>query len=49
MKKITLIPPGEILLTEFMEPNEISQAKIAGDLGIPQKWSPSFGQVLAVF
>ena len=35
-ERIDLIPPGEILLTEFMEPNGISQTKLAGDLDIPQ-------------
>lgn len=27
--------PGEILLKEFLEPKEISQAKLAEELGIP--------------
>lgn len=36
MEKTDLIPPGEILLTEFMEPHGISQTKLAGDLDIPQ-------------
>lgn len=36
MERIDLIPPGEILLTEFMEPHGISQTKLAGDLDIPQ-------------
>ncbi len=36
MERIELIPPGEILLTEFMEPSGISQTKLAGDLDIPQ-------------
>jgi len=36
MERIDLIPPGEILLTEFMEPSGISQTKLAGDLDIPQ-------------
>jgi len=36
MERIDLITPGEILLTEFLEPNGISQTKIAGDLDIPQ-------------
>lgn len=36
MERIDLIPPGEILLTEFMEPNAVSQTKLAGDLDIPQ-------------
>ena len=34
-EKIDLIGPGEILLTEFLEPNNISQAKFAGDLNVP--------------
>ena len=36
MEQIELIPPGEILLTEFLEPNGISQTKLAGDLDISQ-------------
>jgi len=36
MERIALITPGEILLTEFLEPNGISQTKLAGDLDIPQ-------------
>lgn len=36
MERIDLISPGEILLTEFLEPNNISQSKLAGDLDIPQ-------------
>ena len=36
MERIEFITPGEILLTEFLEPNGISQTKLAGDLDIPQ-------------
>jgi addiction module HigA family antidote len=36
MERIELITPGEILLTEFLEPNGISQTKLAADLDIPQ-------------
>jgi len=36
MERIELITPGEILLTEFLKPNGISQTKLAGDLDIPQ-------------
>jgi addiction module HigA family antidote len=36
MERIELITPGEILLTEFLEPYGISQTKLAGDLDIPQ-------------
>lgn len=36
MERIELITPGEILLTEFLEPSGISQTKLAGDLDIPQ-------------
>jgi addiction module HigA family antidote len=35
MEQIELITPGEILLTEFLEPNGISQTQLAGDLDIP--------------
>ena len=54
MEKIALIPPSEILLAEFMEPSGISQAKLAGDLGIPQsiiagilEWKESIGTEMA--
>ena len=36
MERIELITPGEILLTEFLEPNNISQTRLAGDLDISQ-------------
>ena len=36
MERIELITPGEILLTEFLQPNGISQTRVAGDLDIPQ-------------
>ena len=36
MERIELITPGEILLTEFLEPNNITQTRLAGDLDIPQ-------------
>ena len=36
MERIELIAPGEILLTEFLEPNGISQTRLAGDLDVPQ-------------
>ncbi len=34
-KKLNPIPPGEILLKEFMEPLEISQNKLARDIDVP--------------
>ncbi len=34
-KKLTPITPGEILLEEFLEPMEISQAKLARDINVP--------------
>ena len=37
MERINPILPGEILLTEFMAPNGISQTKLAEDLDISQK------------
>lgn len=35
MSELDLITPGEILLEEFMKPNDISQAQMAKDLNIP--------------
>lgn len=35
MKKLDLIPPGEILLEEFLVPMGISQTRLAGDLDVP--------------
>ena len=34
-KKLPPITPGEILLKEFLETLEISQAKLARDIGVP--------------
>jgi len=34
-KSLSPIPPGEILLEEFMRPLEISQNKLARDLDVP--------------
>jgi addiction module HigA family antidote len=34
-KKLDLIPPGEILLEEFMRPMGISQSRLARDLCVP--------------
>lgn len=36
-KKLPNIHPGEILLEEFLEPMEISQNKIARDIGVPPR------------
>ena len=35
MKKLDPIPPGEILLKEFLEPLGISQNKLARDIDVP--------------
>ncbi len=35
-KRMEPIHPGDILLTEFLEPMEISQYRLAKDLGVPQ-------------
>lgn len=35
MERFDPITPGEILKTEFLEPMNISQSKLAGDLDIP--------------
>lgn len=34
-KKLELIPPGEILLEEFLRPMGISQSRLARDLCVP--------------
>jgi hypothetical protein len=36
MKKIRLVPPGELLLKEFMKPNGLSIYRVAKDSGIAQ-------------
>ena len=36
MERLKNISPGEILLTEFLSPLEISQYRLAIELGIPQ-------------
>jgi addiction module HigA family antidote len=35
MEKFDPIPPGEILLEEFMRPHDLSQNKLARDLDVP--------------
>jgi addiction module HigA family antidote len=35
MKKLDPIPPGEILLEEFLVPMGISQARLASDIDVP--------------
>ncbi len=37
MKKLPNIHPGEILLEEFLLPMEISQNRIARDIGVPPR------------
>ena len=37
MKRIDPIHPGEILLEEFLTPMQLSQNKIAADLGVPPR------------
>lgn len=37
MAKLPNIHPGEILLEEFLKPLEISQNKIARDIGVPPR------------
>ena len=37
MKKLSNIHPGEILLEEFLRPMEISQNRIARDIGVPPR------------
>lgn len=33
---LDLIPPGEILLEEFLRPLEVSQEQLAGDIDVPK-------------
>ena len=37
MKKIPNIHPGEVLLEEFLGPMEISQNRLARDIGVPPR------------
>jgi antitoxin HigA-1 len=37
MKKIPNIHPGEILFEEFLKPMDISQNKVARDIGVPPR------------
>jgi addiction module HigA family antidote len=37
MVKVTAIHPGEILLQEFLQPLEISQCRLAKDIGVDPK------------
>ena len=36
-KKLAPIHPGEILLLEFLEPMELSQSRLARDIGVPPR------------
>ena len=36
-KKLAPIHPGEILLLEFLEPMEMSQTRLAKDIGVPPR------------
>src|SRR6266436_9724831 len=36
MKKIRVLSPGEVLLTEFIRPNNLTVYRVAKDSGIPQ-------------
>ncbi len=36
-KKLKSIHPGEILLREFLEPMEVSQTRLARDIGVPPR------------
>ena len=36
-KKIAPIHPGEILMEEFLKPMELSQNKLANDIGVPPR------------
>jgi len=45
-KKIKLVPvsPGEMLLEEFLKPMEISQYRLAKEIGVPQR---RIGEIVA--
>ena len=36
-KKLAPIHPGEVLLLEFLEPMEMSQSRLAKDIGVPPR------------
>ena len=36
-KYLKPVSPGEILMTEFLEPLELSQNKLARDIGVPPR------------
>ena len=36
-KKLAPIHPGEVLLLEFLEPMEMSQTRLAKDIGVPPR------------
>ena len=36
-KKLDPVHPGEILLEEFLKPMELSQTRLANDLGVPPR------------
>jgi addiction module HigA family antidote len=37
MKKLRNIHPGEVLLEEFLKPQELSQNAVARDIGVPPR------------
>jgi len=37
MKRIAPIHPGEILMEEFLKPMELSQNRLANDIGVPPR------------
>jgi antitoxin HigA-1 len=37
------VHPGEILLTEFLEPLELSQYRLARSIGVPASKAAAFG------
>ncbi len=36
-KKLAPVHPGEVLLLEFLEPMELSQSRLARDIGVPPR------------
>ena len=44
MRKVPYPPPGEILLEEFLKPMEITQYRLAKEIGVPQR---RIGEIVA--
>src|SRR6186997_1265806 len=43
-RKVPLVPPGEILLEEFLKPLGVTQYRLAKEIGVPQR---RIGEIVA--